>query len=590
MARKPKDAELNALSKQYKIQYKTLKEIRDKYEKRDDWFDTFCENPYFLTKFPRWGFFRCDLYAQKIGFDMNSDERMLASVRHIIEEKSDGNTILQIKTVLEGMIKLLKRKDTSYMVDVIKRKHKELGYVLYDKDIKVTEESNAMYITLVEWRDIERNIYQLCKNSEKYQMKDKEFIDKALDKIEAGLEFPLNEKQKQAFFKIPHGKVNVLTGLGGSGKSYTTRAVLDVLDELGETYTLLAPTGTAVKVLSNSTKRSAMTIHRRFHIDQEKIFDDWLIVDESSMLSLEHFNLLLQRLSECPIKLLLIGDINQLVSIGVGTPFRDIISMIETGAIEGNVVHLTEIMRSKKDSAISHVCKMFTEYGEFNRSELYKELKGVDFIPLNKENFKLQIEGLIKAREFKMIDTFVLSPFNVREFGTNIVNNHIQKVFNKGNVCYKDDLKQYKIGDYLMHTKNNAKMDIFNGERIRLVGSQKCIDDDGREVTEYVCQKVDDNVMLRYDEETLRKETMLSYAISIHKSQGASLNNTILVLDSSHFISLSRNSVYTGMSRASKNLIVLYDEKALNIASKKNEVQKRKTFLREMSERRRKQK
>ncbi|MGL4210316.1 MAG: ATP-dependent DNA helicase, partial [Cetobacterium somerae] len=408
-----------------------------------------------------------------------------------------------------------------------------------------------------------------------------EVINKAISEVEAVLKFPLNEKQKKAFSSIPHKKLNILTGLGGPGKSYTTRAVLDVIDLLGETYTMLAPTGTAVKVLTNSTDREAMTIHRRFYAGDEDITTDWLIIDECSMLSLSHFILILEMLKGKPTKLLLIGDINQLIPIDAGSPFRDIISLIDSKMLDGNVIHLTEIMRSKSDSAISHVCKMFTEYGSFDPSVLKEELNGVKFIPIDKDNFTGQISSVIENNNFDLKETFVLSPFNVREFGTGVINEHVQNRFNDNEIGFTDGFnKKYKYLDYLMHIKNNTKLGIYNGERIQFNRIEQ--GEYGEDI--YVCTKVDENQVIRYDYDTFNGQTMLAYSISVHKSQGASLKNTVVVIDSSHIFALSKNTVYTAMSRASKNLVVLYDYKAIMMASKKNETIKRKTFLREIFE------
>lgn len=735
--------EIQEISKETKIKQATLHKIKLFYEENKKWYAYFCENPYKCMDIEGFGFKRCDELARKINFDMMSDFRVVACVKHVIEDSASGNTIVEFKKAMEGVIKLLERKDTGRMRKAIIESANKCGYLMYTRDLKRTGGEDVYFITLEWWKETEQDIFKLCKKADLFENKSEEEINNAIEEVEKKLEFPLNERQRKAFMEIPHGKVNVLTGLGGctdsetnvltkngwikisewngqeimvseieyndiipryrfemplkyhryeksiffdiilecgnritvstehknilyknglilikrtfemineldfekdvieiqvfenrkdglvnkrvvgieiseknktekemfcfttstgyflaksdgvqfatgnSGKSYTTRAILDVLDKIGETYELMTPTGTSSKILMNSTGRDANTIHRKYYADykmkQEKVYADWLVIDEVSMLSLEHFRLINSMLHEAPTKLLLIGDINQLQPISVGNPFFDIIKLIESGMIKGNVIHLTEIMRSKKDSAISHICKMFTEHGEYSKAELYKEHKGVEFIPLDKKEFTKQIGAIIKARDFKLNETFVLSPFNVKEFGTNVINNYIQRTFSKGEVVYEDKYKKYKIGDYLMHTKNNSNLGIFNGERIRLVSDLGMrFDDNGNEVQMYLCQKVDEPlVYIEYTDKLLMTQTMLAYAISIHKSQGSSLVNTIVVLDSSHYFSLSRNSVYTGMSRASKNLVVLYDEKALEYASSRNEVERRKTFLRE---------
>jgi ATP-dependent exoDNAse (exonuclease V) alpha subunit len=731
------DNDINALHKKTKISKSTLEKIKSFYMRRRDWIELFYSNPYEVSKLNGIGFKSCDEYAKKIGYDMTSDNRVVACTKFIVEESALGHTIVEFDKVIADMMKLLARNDKSNIERIVKGNVQREGYLLYDAQLKRSS-IEAKYITLELWRNTEQSIFKMCKDANLFENKSKAEIDKAIKKVESKLEFKLNEGQSEAFRSIPHHSVNILTGLGGcttanaevltrdgwikisdwsgqdimesgvrenevvhrlgfkkperyhrykrsifydfvfddgfvatfsiehrnifyinkelnvlktidffdkeidlvknvielevssekgvsrkrvvnivfsekndteekmycfttstsyflvrengvefatgnSGKSYTTRAVLDVLDKLGESYTLLAPTGCAVKVLSNSTGRNSMTIHRKYYADyilrEELIETDWIIVDEVSMCSLEHFKMIVDMMSRNH-KLLFIGDISQLVPISEGCAFRDLILLIESKMIEGNVVHLTEIMRSKSDSAIAHICKMFTRHGEYQKEETKKKHSGVEFIDIDRSNFLGQIESVIKGRKFDLKETFVLSAFNVREFGTEVINNHIQKVFSKGRVVYKDKFKQYKVGDFLMHTKNNTALKIFNGERVVLTADTKAEYYDGEEVIYHKCLKVDDGDVVWYTREKLMYETRLSYAISIHKSQGSSLKNTILVIDSSHQFSLSRNAIYTAMSRASENLVVIFDDSALLSASRKNDVEKRNTFLR----------
>lgn len=363
---------------------------------------------------------------------------------------------------------------------------------------------------------------------------------------------------------------------GNSGKSFTTNTILKVLDKLGETYDLLAPTGTASKVLAQMTGQSSQTIHRKYY-SKGKITCKWLVIDEASMLSLSHFELILDMvLKNRDSKVLLIGDINQLTPISAGSPFRDIINLIEIGALDGQVVHLTKIMRSSDELAIAHICKMFTSYGQFNPDILNKTHKGVEFIPLNTRKLKEQILSILKKKHYELKDTYILSSMNVREMGTKVINEFVQET-NPKDTLYSDRFKTYKRNDILMHTKNNGKLNIFNGERIRLIGAKV-----RGGIWTYRCRRLDDNSLIEYDMRTIASETMLSYSCSCHKSQGQTIENVIVVLPSSHSYMLNRNMIYTAFSRASKNLIVLYEYDALKYGASKSEINKRKTFLREI--------
>lgn len=362
---------------------------------------------------------------------------------------------------------------------------------------------------------------------------------------------------------------------GNCGKTAVTKAILDVLKKSRQSFTLLAPTGISSKVLSDLTGYNASTIHSRCG-SRNKIQTDWIIMDECSMYSVEHIKLLTDCIEDLkkPPRLIFIGDISQLTPIAPSDPFNCLIKLMEVGRIKGNIIKLTEIMRASDETFIPHLCKMFTDGGSYDSSCENKTLANVTFYELD-EDLPKQLLGIMDKHKLNFKETYVISPQNVGEHGNNIINSHINEVVASSEIVYSDSNKLYRVGSELLHTKNNRAMNIYNGERITLL--EKINDN------LYLCEKLDDKTKIEYEKEVLADQTILSYGLSVHKCQGLTVATVIFIASSKMYHMLSRQLVYTGLSRASKNLIILKDKNAMSIASKKSIVDKRVTFLGELA-------
>ncbi len=347
------------------------------------------------------------------------------------------------------------------------------------------------------------------------------------------------------------------------------RAILDVFDKLSEKYVLLSTTGTASKVMSNATKRKAQTIHRAYYSGVAINENEWVIIDESSLLSLDHFRYLMSMINGQNVKIMLLGDSNQLIPISVGLPFNDIQNLIKIGSLKGKIFELTEIMRAKSDGGIPYISKMFTKFDIYTSGVELEEFKGVQFHEIEKD-VNVQVENIITKNNFNLDEVHVLCAKKAGKAGVEEINKHIQSKFNSNKVIYEDKFKMYKAEDIVMHTRNNPQIGVFNGELLKIkekIGS------------DYILQKNDDLCEIVYDKETLMTQTMLAYAFTVHKSQGASLKNVICIFPKSHSFLISRNLAYTGISRASKSLHIIKEKDILEKAYVKNDVLSRKTFL-----------
>ena len=570
--------------KKYGIAEKTLGKIKGYYSAYagKEWFDKFKENPYLTMNLDGISFKRADSYAQKLGFDMLSPIRVTACIGYMVEEASNGDTILELPKIIKTMMGELQVPHELIMNCILSC---EGEYILLDSKYKTLSKyeidngSFPVYITTPLWYSTERYIFEWSKELEK---KDREKVDWNI--IEKVLEKnpTLNKEQKYAVEHFFDENFNMLIGVSGGGKSYLTKVLLDLLDCYGMTYTLLAPTGIASFNLTEKTGRESQTIHRRYATDN-RITTDYVIIDEFGMCSCQHIDMLKYLvIDRTKTKPLFIGDKYQLPSISAGDFLSSIMNLLKCGRLKGNIFELTQIMRASNESYIPYLCNMFCGNNRFEAPVMNKrDLKGVEFYDREVELFS-QIERIIKTKGWDWKETAVIMPQRKGENGCDAFNLYMQEK-NKSEILYDDGYKVFKKNDMLMHIKNNSSLGIYNGELIEIVGKDmvNTINDDGvpEEKEVYYIKRLYDGKILEYDEETVSTQIMLSYANSVHKTQGATIKNVIFVGINDFSFMLSRNLTYVGLSRASENLVVICDKDAMVKASFKSLTDKRKTFL-----------
>jgi len=389
----------------------------------------------------------------------------------------------------------------------------------------------------------------------------------------------LSDSQEQAIRTILQHKVSIVTGGPGVGKTSIINSFLKIMHKKRLSVALTAPTGRAAKRLTETTGTSAKTIHRLlefqpesfvFKYDQDKPLPiDVLVVDEASMIDIVLFQRLLNAIPH-HAALLIVGDIDQLPSVGPGAVLSDI---IQSGIVP--TVKLTEIFRQAANSYIIlnahriNQAKMFLP-NNTDQSDFYTL-----FVKSPEDIFEKLIHMVTERipNHFNcnpITDIQVLTPMNKGDLGSKALNTALQEKLNCGSDVKISKYGQtFSTGDKVIQTVNNYEKDIYNGD----VGVIESINMDNNTV-----RIVFDGRTLKYDVNEL-DEINLAYAISIHKSQGSEFPIVVMPLSTQHYPMLARNLLYTGITRGKKLVILIAQKAAVEIAVKNNNDANRLTNL-----------
>jgi len=350
----------------------------------------------------------------------------------------------------------------------------------------------------------------------------------------------LDEKQREAIEMIFKSNISILNGGAGTGKTFTVNQIIkEYNNQRDDSICLLAPTGKASKRMTEMTNLPAQTIHRKINLfdeeaETEEIIEDFIIVDESSMMDAFLFFKLLECVRE-DAKILLVGDFNQLPSVGAGLILRD---LIESGVIQTTT--LTKIFRQSEESKIFEIAYNISH-------DLDVDLVDTnDFIFIEKETDEEIMNEILKNYDNK--NSQVLSLMRKGVVGTNNLNNVIQSTFNSKSLV-KFNSSAYKIGDKVIQNVNNYDLGVFNGESgvITQLNEELIVVDFGDKEIEYL----EDNI----------NEIQLAYAITVHKSQGSEWDTVIIPISKNNKIMNNKNLIYTAITRA-KNKVIIIGSKA----------------------------
>lgn len=399
-----------------------------------------------------------------------------------------------------------------------------------------------------------------------------------IEKISKETGITYDDVQVAAINEALRSKVMVLTGGPGTGKSTTVKGIIAALESMKMKILCAAPTGRAAKRMSEATGKEAKTIHRLLEFNPKGGFGrneanpldgDVLIVDESSMIDILLMNSLLKAVP-AEMRLILVGDTDQLPSVGAGNVLRDI---IDSGAVP--VVRLTRIFRQALTSRI------VTNAHKVNRGEfpdVSNDREGDFFFIKDEdpEHAAAEIVNIVKNRIPKAYgygigDIQVLVPMRKSVVGSISLNAALQDAINPVGDCLQSGANKYRKDDKVMQIKNNYDNGVFNGD----IGTVESVDTDENTLTVRF-----DTGLVEYEKNELGELT-LSYACTIHKSQGSEYPVVVMPLMMSHYIMLQRNLVYTGITRAKKLCIIIGSKKALAMAVKNMSVSKRNTKLKE---------
>ena len=535
------------------------------------------ENPYKLAD-EIWGvgFKTADIMAEKLGFKKENYDRIRCGILYTLNKMSeDGHCFSFIDALIEEAAELLEI-DKTLLTPVIKQ-------MVYSKDI-IQEEildkeadfgtKTAIYLPLYYYSELgtAKRLVNLSCGSRGYYND----IDYEKFKIYAPRGIRYDETQIEAIHKAVKNKVLVLTGGPGTGKTTTTLGIISAYRQAGAKVLLAAPTGRAAKRMSEVTNMTAKTIHRLLEARPPSGFGrnkdyplegDVLIVDECSMIDILLMNSLLKAIPET-MTLILVGDVDQLPSVGAGKVLSDI---LESGVVP--FVKLDKIFRQAQTS------KIIMNAHRINKgSYIELENNNSDFIFLEeKESEKaadlivnLCSEILPKQNKINPADIQVLSPMRRGVIGTAVLNARLQNALNPGNISIRYGDTEFRVRDKVMQIRNNYEKGVFNGD----IGFISQIDTNSGALS--VIFDDDNNVV--YEREEL-DEIVLAYATTIHKSQGSEFPYVIMPIMMTHFIMLQRNLLYTGVTRAKKGLILVGEKRAIFYAVKNNKIQERNTNL-----------
>jgi exodeoxyribonuclease V alpha subunit len=406
-------------------------------------------------------------------------------------------------------------------------------------------------------------------------------LDRALDWFEKAEKIALARQQRQAIRAGLTRKMLVITGGPGTGKTTLVRGIVKILDRKGQRVLLAAPTGRAAKRLAEATGAEATTLHRLLEFNpQTRQFDrnrehplscDLLIVDEASMLDTVLAYHVLKAVPDHG-RLILVGDVDQLPSVGPGRVLGD---MIRSEAVE--VVRLTEIFRQAERSLIvvnAHrvnqgsmpILESVDSDGDFFFIERKEPAEIVETLA---QLVSKRIPGKFGFNPVDQIQ--VLTPMNRGPLGTDNLNAVLRDLLNPDGVTVTRGGHSLRVGDKVMQVRNNYDLEVFNGD----IGRVKAID----EVEQIVTVAVDNREVV-YDFGSI-DELTLAYACSIHKSQGSEYPCVVIPLHTTHYVMLQRNLLYTALTRAKRLAILVGEERALRVAVGNKRVRPRFTRLAE---------
>lgn len=549
------------------------------------------KNPYQLAEDIRGiGFKVADSIANKIGIDKNSKDRVCQGILYTLNKSlSNGHTYLPEHILIQDSEKLLELSG-----EIVKEC---VMMLVYNQKIHIEKVNSENLIYLMPYYLSENGVCSQIVKLSQYEFEDLNIdIENEIKILEDDKKIKLAEKQVLAVKESVNSGVLIITGGPGTGKTTTINAIIDIFENNGKSVTLAAPTGRAAKRMSETSNKEAKTIHRLlemgfstdddltfFKDEEDPINSDVIIVDEVSMVDIIlMYNLL--RAIKLGTRVILVGDSDQLPSVGAGNVLKD---MIDSNII--NVVKLNEIFRQAQESMI-----IVNAHKINNGEPLHLNTKGKDFFFIRKstnEEILNEIIGLVNERlpKFynvdKLKDIQVLSSMRKGELGVTNLNIELQKYLNKKEQFKVEESfskRLFRVGDKVMQVKNNytkkwetedqkeSGEGIYNGD----IGYVYHIDKDKKTI--YVLFDQTKIVSYLYDE---LDEIDHSFCTTIHKSQGSEFPVVVIPITWAPHMLLSRNLLYTAVTRAKKLVVLVGDVKYLEYMIKNNRVNQRYSNL-----------
>ncbi|BEP30216.1 SF1B family DNA helicase RecD2 [Helicovermis profundi] len=554
------------------------------------------ENPYMLAdEIAGIGFRQADMIAKKMGISEESIYRMHTGIKYALNTFiRNGHTFAFEEDLIEKSFSIL-------YVDreLIKVEIKELvikGELYFDK----YNDKTVIYFPIYYHSEVKvcQKLFSLSSSDFKEVKID---VKNEIKNIESQNDISFDDKQIDAITKAVKGGVTVITGGPGTGKTTIINTIIKVFESVMFSVKLAAPTGRAAKKMTEATSREAKTIHRLLEYtysneksdvigfnknEENPLTADVIIIDEMSMVDILLMNSLLNAVPE-GTRLILVGDSDQLPSVGAGSVLKDI---IEASIEFMDIIKLDRIFRQASESMI------VTNAHRINKGNkpLLNE-KDKDFFFINEREHK-NIVGIIKNlcssrlpnyyKLDKVLDIQVLTPMKKSMIGTKNINNELQKVLNPSSKLKKEKKfgdKLFREGDKIMQIKNNYTIKwktilgsdgegVFNGD----IGFIEKID----EINKTVNILYDNEKIVKYEFTSL-DEIMHAYAITVHKSQGSEFPVVVMPISYGAEVLMTRNVLYTAITRARKLVVLVGEEKYLNNMINNNSNINRNTGLKD---------
>lgn len=529
------------------------------------------ENPFRLAD-DIWGigFRTADTIAAKLGFGKDSFVRLRSGILYTLSALADeGHVYAERDQLADKAVELLEADIANVQMT--------LDNMLQAEELIFEEDAIFLPAFNYAEKGTAHKLIQLAEDVSGFDsLRPESQVDVAALEKMLGIQY--DEVQAQAVQEAARSKVMVLTGGPGTGKTTTVQGIIAAYGQMGLRILLAAPTGRAAKRMSEATGLPAKTIHRLLECkppegyqrnEENPLEGDVLIVDECSMIDIILMNSLLKALPR-NMRLVLVGDIDQLPSVGAGNVLRDI---IDSGRFP--VIRLTRIFRQAQQSRI------ITNAHRINKGEFPDISNGrnTDFFFINNEEPEAAVQEIVALVSSKLPRYYGVKPSEVQVLtpmqrgvlgGTNL-NQTLQATLNPEGEGLRRGGFIFRLYDKVMQVKNNYDKEVFNGD----IGRITAVD-----LQERTLQVMFDGRVIEYDVSEL-DELVHAYATTIHKAQGSEYPIVVMPVLMTHFVMLQRNLLYTGITRAKKVLVMIGSKKALAYAVHNVTVSQRNTKLKE---------
>ena len=527
------------------------------------------ENPYRLAD-DIWGigFKTADGIAAKMGYEKDDLRRCQSGIIYTLNQlANEGHVYAEEEQLVKAAIELLEADESPI--------REALRNMLLTDDLK--QENEAIYLPPFYYAEAgtANRLLALLRTTDEGLFT--QTVDVPSLSKETGIDY--DDVQLQAIEEAVRSKVMVLTGGPGTGKTTTTQGIIAALKHMGLRILLAAPTGRAAKRMSEATGMEAKTIHRMLEFnpkdgykrnEENPLEGDALIVDECSMIDIVLMNSLMKAIPSS-MRVVFVGDIDQLPSVGAGNVLRD---LIESDIIP--VIRLTRIFRQAQSSRIVMSAHAINQ-GQFPDTSNGQQ---TDFFFIQQEDPETVAQEIVnlvknrlpKAYHQKVSNIQVLTPMQRGGVvGAAQLNLALQQALNPSQVALNRGGYSFRQGDRVMQLRNNYDKEVFNGD----LGYVESVD-----VEERTLWVNFDERLVEYEVSEL-DELTLAYATTIHKSQGSEYPLVVMPVLMTHYVMLQRNLIYTGITRAKKICILIGTKKALWYAIRNMSVLKRNTRLKE---------